>query len=175
MYVCLVDVFVAGAFANRHIKAGELICQIPGVMMTENNVADSNSKYMFGMCILKRADDWVDTQQISMWYDALAFQGVPIAPDRVGHFVNTTDVSMHPPFHKATAVYDVVELQCDDGSTKKCMVVAAKRDMNKGEEVLVDYHWHLAIDKEYLRGRKYPCTCSHCKGMSAVLYYYKLI
>jgi hypothetical protein len=94
--------------------------------------------------------------------DSSCFQECVILPNGFGHFVNTSHPSTQWPSPNAQYV-------CDE---KYSLVVEAKSDITKGDEILCDYHWQLAVidpsagfgesAASIAAGRK--CETPDCKG-----------
>lgn len=153
----------SGVFAARDIKAQEIVCLAPGCLVTEANVADQETSYMWALTMLKKADDW-GRGCINTWYDASAFQGSVLGPDRLAHLINSCDKTLPYPYNIANILYIVGEISHDDYTVESLLYCVASCDFSKGTEMLGDYHWHLAVDRSYLGNKRYPCDCSKCAG-----------
>ena len=71
----------------------------------------------------------------------------------LGHLLNTCHPNLPYPFTTPSARYHLIS---KDGPR---IVIKLSRDVHYGEEILVDYHWHIS-------SARLPCitqNCRHCK------------
>ena len=149
---------ILGVFANRSIQAGEIVCLSAGYLVTQATRADVETQYMWADVETGGADDF--DSEINTWLDAGAFSKVVLAPDRVGHCVNTSHPAAKNPAHRAPNVeYSIEYVRTADGRIETVVTVKALCNIAAGTELLADYHWHLAFEM-----RKAAHTCKKCTG-----------
>ena len=152
-------------FSNKVFTKGEVVCVVPGYIQTECNSTDRNSSYSWGLeC--KIAIDNFDVKNYNISFDASAFEGCPLSPDRVGHLLNSSNPFVSPPYNAANVSFEVTQMRCGNDTTEWVVACIAKSNiLALGTELLVDYHWHLCIENEYSKKhKKFPCKCSKCTG-----------
>jgi hypothetical protein len=134
LYTMLNQLFIfKGVFACNKIRANQLLCTIPGIFVEDTKLKDVQREYILETK-LKR-----DSKPIH--FDSTCFSQCAVLPLGIGQFVNSShpfdpDVKNRSPnayyYERDNGLIDVVSL----------------KNIEPGEEILVNYHWHLAVPRD---------------------------
>lgn len=139
------------------------MCLIPGCLVTRASLAETNLRLYCWRIIDLNAADNLGLGMVNLWYDAEAFVGAAVGPDRVGHLVNTS-YPLAEDANEPNVEYVAMQVTHDDGSLEWVVSVVALRTIEEGEELLADYHWQLAPEEVQPRISSSLCRCTQCKS-----------
>lgn len=156
---------IVGVFAAASARQKDIMCLIPGCVVTEASLAEVNLRlYCWSLVDLKRPDN-LELSMVNLWYDSEAFVGSVVGPDRVGHLVNTCyPFAEQKDIRTANVEYIAMQVRHDDGSLEWVASVVAVRAIEEGEELLADYHWQLTPAQVQRSLSATLCRCSMCKS-----------
>ena len=126
-YLVYINMFYLGVFATQDIPSGSFICSIPTYFFPTPKLIDHHRHYVWEYTPFGKS------------IDSTCLKKCITLPDGFGQFINTS----HP--NSAQKIPNS-KFWCGENYNLICK---AHLDIKKGDEILCDYHWQLAvIDKD---------------------------